>query len=99
MSTFTKKSYGAIYVNCPSDIDRVKEIIKEMDNYEFDYLPHDLIKPFTSYPEVCYTHKFCDMDMDALTATCWSRGILIWVFDARTPYPPSAIEEQPSQPS
>ena len=95
MNTLTRKSYGAIYVNDYNDIEKVKEIIKEIDEYEYEYLPSKLIKHFSEYPDVEYTHKFCDLDIDALTAICWSRGIMIWVFDARTEYPENALENEP----
>lgn len=93
MNNLTHKSYGAIYLNNIEDIEKVKSIIKEIDEFEFEYLPKDLIKPFSEYPMVCYTHKFSDLDTDALTATCWSRGIFIWVFDAREEYPINAIKK------
>ena len=80
--TLTRKGYGRIYVENEGDIPRVREIIKEMDEFEYEYLPDDLIAPFGEYPNVAYTHKFDDLDVDVLTATCWERGIRIWVFDA-----------------
>ena len=92
MNTLTNKGYGRIYVQNVEDIEKVKDIIKEMDEYEYEYLPRDLITTFRAYPSVVYTHKFNDLDLDALTATCWSRGILIWVFDAHhNEYPENTI--------
>lgn len=92
MNTLPHKGYGRIYVENVEDIPKVKDIIKEMDEYEFRYMPQDLIAPFRSYPAVVYTHKFNDLDMDALTATCWDRGIRIWVFCAgRVEYPDNGI--------
>ena len=55
---------------------------KEIDDYEYTYLPADLITSYQDFPKVVYVHKFNDLDMDGLTATCWRRGIKIWVFDA-----------------
>jgi hypothetical protein len=78
----TRKGYGRIYVDAVENIERVKEVIQEVDEYEFTYMPKDLIAVYTEYPKVVYTHKFCDMDMDKLTALCWKRGIKIWVFDS-----------------
>jgi len=91
MNTLNRKSYGAIYVDTEENIEKVKEIIKEIDEFEFSYLPNNLIMPFDHYPNVQYTHKFCDLDMDKLTATCWNRGIKIWVFNARQEYPENLI--------
>lgn len=82
MGTLTRKGYGRIYVDTVENIDKVKEIIKEMDEFEYDYLPKDLITVYTDYPNVCYTHKFDALDMDKLTGYCWSMGIRIWAFDA-----------------
>ena len=82
MKTFTRKGYGRIYVDTLENIEKVKEIIKEMDQYEYEYLPPDLIALFSEYPNVAYVHKFNDLDINKLTAKCWSLGIKIWVFDA-----------------
>ena len=87
MNTLTRKSWAAIYVANEMYISDVEEIIKELDAFEYDYLPDDLIKPFSDYPQVAYTHKFSDLDMDLLTIRCWERGIYIWVYDAREEYP------------
>jgi hypothetical protein len=92
MRTLPNKGYGRIYCEKPEQVQIVREIICELDAYEFDYLPKDLIAPFSEYPKVTYTHKFRDMDMDALTAICWSRGIKIWVFDSGSEeFPASAV--------
>jgi hypothetical protein len=93
MSTLTRKGYGRIYVANPEDVQKVKDIIREMDEFEFDYLPAGLVAPFSHYPTLHYTHKFCDLDMNALTAICWSRGIFIWVCDnLNQDFMPNAIE-------
>lgn len=82
MRTLTRKGYGRIYVERATDIPAVKAIIAEMDESEIAYLPADLIAEFSEYPKIVYTHKFCDLDMNALQAICWSRGIHVWVLDA-----------------
>jgi hypothetical protein len=81
MATLTRKGFARIYVDNPDDIERVKNIIKEIDESEFGYLPPKLIAPFSEYPNLCYTHKFDAIDMNILTAECWRRGIKIWVCD------------------
>jgi len=78
----THKGYGRIYCEQVSDIDKVKDVIKGMDSFEYSYLPDKMIAPFSQYPDVVYVGKFSDLDMDKLTATCWSMGIKIWVFDS-----------------
>lgn len=80
-NNFTRKGYGRIYVENESDIQSVKDAIKEMDECEFDYLPDGLIAPFSEYPNVVYTGKFDDLNLDLLTAKCWTNGIKIWCLD------------------
>lgn len=88
MNTLTHKGYGRIYCEDEDDIEEVRDIIKSLDEFEYSYLPTNLIAPFTEYPKVVYTHKFSDLDMDRLTAECWKQGLRVWVFDAGyTEYP------------
>ncbi len=80
--TFTKKGYGRIYVLDPKHIERVKSIIEQMDQYEYSYMPQDLIVPFDGvYPELVYLHKFSDLNLDHLIVTCLSEGIAIFCLD------------------
>ena len=74
MKTLTRKGYGRIYVDDPDHIYRVKEIIKELDAFEREYLPKDLIAPWSEYPHLSYTHKFDGLCMNLLTAHCWREG-------------------------
>lgn len=80
-TAFTRKGYGRIYVNREEDIQFVKDKIKEMDEFEFEYLPPDLITTFDRYPELEYTGKFDDLDIDKLTALCWQQGVFIFCLD------------------
>ena len=80
-STLTHKGYGRIYVETECDIEKVKKIINEIDPYEYDYLPKDLVATFAEYPKVTYIHKFSDMSMNQLQVMCWIRGIRILVID------------------
>lgn len=81
MNTLTRKGYARIYVEKPEDVARVKNIIKELDAFEFEYLPEKLVAPFAEYPALAYTHKFDGLCMNRLTAICWQRGIHIWTCD------------------
>jgi len=78
MSTFTKKGYGRIYCLNPDDVQAVKDEIKVMDEFEFGYLPKDLIAPFSEYPMLKYTHKFDALNLNLLTARLWQKGIYIF---------------------
>lgn len=81
MSTLTRKGYARIYVAKPEDVAKVANIVKELDEFEYEYLPEKLIAPFSEYPELAYTHKFDGLCMNRLTAICWKRGVQIWVCD------------------
>ena len=81
MNALTRKGYGRIYVEDPEMVERVADIVKELDAFEYEYLPKDLIAPWTEYPAVSYTHKFDGLCMNKLTARCWQEGIKIWVCD------------------
>lgn len=84
MNTLTRKGYARIYVEKPEDVVRVKDIIQELDAFEFEYLPEKLVAPFAEYPVLAYTHKFDGLCMNRLTAICWQRGIHIWTCDNGT---------------
>ena len=47
-NNFPRKGYGAIFVEKPEDVERVKSIIREMDEFEYGYLPENLVKPFVA---------------------------------------------------
>ena len=82
MTYFTRKGFGRIYIHPENTIKQVKNVIQELDEFEYGYLPEKLIAPFDKYPETVFVGKFCDLDLDMLTAICWEKGIYIWCFDA-----------------
>ena len=79
--TFTRKGYGRIYVRKQNEISIVKEEIKKIDEFEFEYLPDYFITTFSNYPYLKYTHKFDDIDINKLTAKCWKKGVFIFCLD------------------
>lgn len=85
-NNFPRKGYGAIFVENQEDVERVKNIIREMDEFEYGYLPENFIKPFVvETTEISgkehyvlrlnYTHKFDDLDLNELLVRCWGQGI------------------------
>lgn len=75
---FYKKGYGRIYVRHEKDIPRVKEIIKQLDDYEWSYFPHnDFVVPWTGFVDLVYTHKF-EACQDAITLRCLKENIWVW---------------------
>ena len=81
MKTLKSKSFARIFVDTAYNIPAVHDIIRGIDKFEYDYLPEDLIAPYSEYPTTVYTGKFDDMDMNILTARCWNVGIRIWVYE------------------
>jgi hypothetical protein len=75
--TFTKKGYGRIFVEKEEDISAIKDIINEIDPYEYKYyFNDDLITVFSNDNfESVYTHKFSDMNMTKVLHKAWERGI------------------------
>lgn len=82
---FPYKDYGRIFVEKEEDIDKIKEIIKEIDDYEYTYMPDDLITVFSeeNYHSK-YVHKFNDMDMGEVLKVAWERGIKCFVVFGKT---------------
>lgn len=73
---FPHKSYGRIFVEKEEDIQKLREIIKEIDEFEYSYLPSDLITVFSDkHMHSVYTHKFDDMNMTEVMYRAWSKGI------------------------
>lgn len=85
------KSYARIYCFLSEHVPEVVKVIQELDPFEAEYLPPDLVAPFSEYPQTAFTGKFDDFDMDFLTVNCWHRGYPIYVFSPDTRFPPSSI--------
>ena len=82
MAPFTRRGFGRIYVLDPDNIQAVKDEIMAMDEEEFNnYLPNDLIAPFSEYPRLVYTHKFDAICLNRLAARLWSRGVYVFCLD------------------
>ena len=75
--TFGYKSYGAIIVQDEDDIEKVKDIIRQMDIDEYmHYMPEGLIIPYAEQIRAQYTGKL-DINLIDLTLICLDQGI--WV--------------------
>ena len=96
MNKFTRKGYGRIYCESIEDIVNVQDIICLIDEYEFRYMPADMITVSSEYPKVVYNGKFDDLDLNELTARCWKAGVKIWCFNAGfNSYPTSELAVTP----
>lgn len=78
--TMPRKDYGRILVQKEEDIAKVDAIIKEMDEFEYDYMPKDFICVFEKdNVETIYTHKFDSLDLIELQLRCWEQNIPIMI--------------------
>jgi len=82
---FTYKTYGRIFVQKEEDIVAVEAIIHELDEFEYEYLPSNLITVYRPNASMVYLHKF-EIDKIALTEKCWQAGIWIWCVDNQPEY-------------
>lgn len=91
MNTFPRKQYGRIFVEKESDIEAVKQIIKQIDRTEYGYIPSDdFITVFRTKEHIFsdgikhysialkYTSKFDDLDLNKLQTMCWMNGIHVF---------------------
>ena len=79
---FSYKGYGRIVVFEEAHVSRVLDIIKALDEYEFEgYYPKDLICCAKEGDNVylIYTHKF-QMDSDRFHSACAHAGIVTAVY-------------------
>ncbi len=80
MTAFTYKGYGRIYTN-PENIQDVKNIIQELDEFEWEYYPESLVGFWDDYPIVVYVGKF-ELDEEKFKQICKERNIPVFVFNA-----------------
>lgn len=73
-----EKHEARIYTDKVENIEKVKELIKELDEFEYEYLPKDLIAVFNGTIDYVYNGKFYDIDMDELMKRCWEKGIYVF---------------------
>ena len=55
-----------------------------MDEFEFEYLPKDLITVFKDKIVTTFTGKFDDLDISILMEKCWQQGIKMFCVDGGT---------------
>lgn len=87
---FERKGYGRIFVDKQEDVEKIKEIMWEIDPHEMEwYYPSgnyvgssgdELVTVFTpeNYRSV-YVGKFDDMDMTRVLEKAWEKGIHCFV--------------------
>lgn len=86
---FAKKTSGRIFVRHEADVQRVIDIIKELDEFEFGYLPDGFVTVMpedVSKAKLTYGHKF-ELRTDLLKLECWRQGIEVMLVTGwRDPY-------------
>ena len=79
MNAFTYKGYGRIYTN-PENIQDVENIIKFLNEFEWDYYPKGLVASWDIYPNVAYVGKF-ELDEEKFKELCKKAHIPVFVLD------------------
>ena len=77
MMQFERKGYGRIFVEKPDDVEKIKAIMREIDEDEYkDYFVDGIVTVFSEddYKAV-YTHKFDEMDLTEVMKRAWLNGI------------------------
>lgn len=88
---FSRKTHARIFTDSSENVEKIKSIMKEMDEFEYDYFPEDLItysKPFMAkindrnYYKIplVYIGKFDEMDMNELSIRCMMENIPIYIW-------------------
>ena len=91
MTAFTYKGYGRIYTN-PENIQEVENIIKELNEFEWDYYPKNLVASWEVYPWVVGVGKF-ELDENLFKESCKAKNIPVFVFDSQfEQFPPGALK-------
>ena len=80
---FSRKSYGRIFVDKEENVEKVKALIREMDEFEYTYLPDNFIATFEKSKrdgcmETVYTYKFDNLCTNELSRRCWEQGIMVF---------------------
>lgn len=75
MDKFEEKQFGRIYTDTTENIKKIKDIIKQMDQFEYEYLPKDLITVYKGYFSCEYVGKFDDLNLDELINNCKKKNI------------------------
>ncbi len=84
-----RKGKARIYTDSKENVTKIKRIIRNMNHYEYTYLPKDLIAVFEGHINHVWNHKFCDLDMDDLIRKCHEKGIwMFYTIDPEYPHVP-----------
>ena len=87
---FSRKGYGRIFVEKEEDVEKVENIIKEIDEHEFEwyyptgeYMGGNNERLVTAYSKEnyksIYVGKFDDMDISQVLNKAWEQGIHCFV--------------------
>lgn len=75
------KTYGRIFVKTEEHRQRVEKLIEKIDEFEYGYMPGDLIKVYAGrWHDLVYLHKF-EICKNKLSLECLKEGIPIFIID------------------
>lgn len=81
IEAFDRKGYGAIIVQSEEDIERVENIIKQMDEDEYEhYFNEEMIMTYHPGIEAKYNGKF-ELNVIDLALICLDQGIFVSIIN------------------
>jgi hypothetical protein len=86
MYQFDEKQYGRIYTNREGNVQKIKDIIKDMDEFEYGYITENLISVFAGKFDAVYNGKFDQLDLDELIQRCNKQNITCGIIKAHEDY-------------
>jgi hypothetical protein len=86
MYRFDEKQFGRIFTDKEENILKIQNIIKEIDEDEFEYLPENLIIVYKGGFDTTYNGKFYDIDLDELINRCNKQHITCGIVKAHQDY-------------
>lgn len=85
MNDLIRKGESRCFVFFQDHIEKVKAIIKEIDEFEFEYMPEDWITLWDGhYDDRVYNGKF-DINIVRLYTECGKKGISIIIVSTNQP--------------
>lgn len=75
MENFISKSKARIYTNTQENVEKIKSYIKQLDEFEYGYMPDDLVAVYNGNFDLVYNGKFEDIDIPQLQNMCFQKDI------------------------
>lgn len=87
LGKFREKSYGCIFTDSQENVQKIRSLIAEINDFEAGYMPDDIVRVFSPRFNgdktsvsigLAYTGKFYEIDLNQLMLVCWAKGVPMW---------------------